>query len=90
MEFSTLVFVTVRSSSVEVLGAFENALIDIPEVIQAQRLFGNPDYLLQIVTQDLQSYQKLYDEKLTSIQGVEKLMLTLVMKQVVTNRALPL
>ena len=31
---------------------FENAMMDIPQVVQAQRLFGDPDYLLHVIARD--------------------------------------
>ena len=36
--------------------------------MQAQRLFGEPDYLLHVVAKDLPAFQRLYDEKLSAIQ----------------------
>jgi hypothetical protein len=42
----------------------------IPHVVQAQRLFGDPDYLLRIVTTDLAAYQRLQDEQLSALPGV--------------------
>ena len=62
--------------------------MDIPQVILAQRLFGDPDYLLQVVVRDLPAYQRLYDEHLTRLPGVLRMTSTLVMKHVVTNRPL--
>ncbi|MEX3948494.1 Lrp/AsnC ligand binding domain-containing protein [Paraburkholderia sp. EG287B] len=35
--------------------SFEDALIDIPEITRAERLFGEPDYMLHVVTRDLLS-----------------------------------
>jgi DNA-binding Lrp family transcriptional regulator len=58
-------------------------------VVQAQRLFGDPDYLLRIVTADLASYQRLEDDTLAALPGVQRLTSTLVMKQVVNDRPLP-
>jgi len=54
-----------------------------------QRLFGDPDYLLRIVSADLAAFQLLYDDKLSSLPGVQRLTSTLVMKHVVTDRPLP-
>lgn len=90
LTFSALVFVTVSSSAEKDLAAFERELQNVPEIIQAQRLFGEPDYLLQIVTRDLQSYQILYDKSLTTLPNVKKMMSTLVMKDIVLGRGLPL
>ena len=57
--------------------------------MQAQRLFGDPDYLLRVVTTDLAAYQRLQDEKLSALPGVQRMTSTLVMKQVVSDRPLP-
>jgi DNA-binding Lrp family transcriptional regulator len=84
-----LVFVTMRQEDRETLLGFEAAVAAIPQVIQAQRLFGDPDYLLRIVTADLGAYQRLEDDVLAALPGVQRLNSTLVMKQVVDERALP-
>ena len=58
-------------------------------MVQAERLFGDPDYLLRVVTADLAAYQRLQDEKLTALPGVQRMTSTLVMKRVVPARPLP-
>lgn len=88
--FSALVFVTLRDGSQAGVAGLEAAVIEIPEVIEAQRLFGDPDYMLHVVARDLPAFQKLYDEKLSAMPGVQRLTSTLVMKNVIQNRVLPL
>jgi hypothetical protein len=39
-------------------------------VLLAQRLFGDPDYLLRIVTDDLTTYQQLDDDAQSALPGV--------------------
>jgi DNA-binding Lrp family transcriptional regulator len=56
----------------------------------SQRLFGEPDYLLRVVTRDLPDFQRVYDDRLSILPGVQRLSSTLVMKTVVENRPLPL
>lgn len=90
LNFSALVFVTLREGDRHAVSTFETAVGDVPEVIQAQRLFGDPDYLLHILTTDLPAFQALYDERLSAFPGVQRLTSTLVMKNVVHNRSLPL
>jgi hypothetical protein len=41
--------------------AFEQAVAAVPHVRQAQRLFGEPDYLLRVIAADLPAFQQLYD-----------------------------
>jgi DNA-binding Lrp family transcriptional regulator len=87
--FEVLVFITMRREDRETLIAFEEGLAAIPNVVRAERLFGDPDYLLRIVTADLAAYQRLQDDKLTALPGVQRMTSTLVMKRVVEDRALP-
>jgi DNA-binding Lrp family transcriptional regulator len=89
LTFEALVFVTMRQEDRETLLAFEDALKRIPNVLLAQRLFGDPDYLLRIVTADLAAYQQLEDDALSALPGVQRLNSTLVMKRVVDDRPLP-
>ena len=90
LNFSAIIFVTLKDGNRDSLHAFEAAIIDIPQIVQAQRLFGDPDYLLQIMTTNLASFQKLYDEKLSAIPSIQRLTSTIVMKDVVSGRALPI
>ncbi len=88
--FSALVFVTLREGDRQAVEAFETAVRDVPQIIQAQRLFGDPDYLLHVVSRDLSAFQLLYDEQLSALPSVQRLTSTLVMKNVVQDRPLPL
>ena len=90
LNFSAIIFVTLKDGNRDSLHAFEAAIIDIPQIVQAQRLFGDPDYLLQIMTTNLASFQKLYDEKLSAIPSIQRLTSTIVMKDVVSGRLLPI
>jgi DNA-binding Lrp family transcriptional regulator len=89
LKFQALVFVTMCQEDRDTLLGFEDAVAAIPNVVQAQRLFGDPDYLLRIVTADLGAYQRLEDDTLAALPGVQRLNSTLVMKQVVDYRPLP-
>jgi DNA-binding Lrp family transcriptional regulator len=90
LNFSAIVFVTLREGSSKSVQSFESALPDIPEIIRAERLFGDPDYMLHVVTHDLHSFQTLYDRSLSALPGVLRLTSTLVMKSILQNRPLPL
>jgi DNA-binding Lrp family transcriptional regulator len=87
--FEAIVFVTMRQEDQDTLVGFEAGLAAIPQVLQAERLFGDPDYLLRIVTSDLAAYQRLQDEKLSALPGMLRMTSTLVMKRVVHDRPLP-
>ncbi|MFI0983287.1 Lrp/AsnC family transcriptional regulator [Streptomyces sp. NPDC021093] len=89
LNFEALVFVTLRWEAPDTVAAFESAVADIPHVLQAQRLFGEPDYLLRVAAADLVAFQQLYDQQLARLPGVQRLTSTLVMKNVIDTRPLP-
>ena len=90
LSFEALAFVTMRQEDRETLLAFEAGIAAIPEITHAQRLFGDPDYLLRILTKNLAAYQELEDDHLAALPGVQRITSTLVMKQIVNDRPLPL
>ena len=88
--FEVLVQVTMDREDASTIGRFEDGLAAIPEVRHAERLFGDPDYLIRVATADLASYQVLRDEKLAVLPGVQRLTSTIVMKRIVEDRPYPL
>ncbi|WP_327248415.1 Lrp/AsnC family transcriptional regulator [Streptomyces sp. NBC_01320] len=89
LNFEALVFATLRWEDADTVTAFEEAVAAVPHVLQAQRLFGEPDYLLRVATADLAAFQELYDQQLARLPGVQRLTSTLVMKNVIDDRPLP-
>ena len=87
--FEVLVQVTMDREDAATIARFESSLADVPEVHHAERLFGDPDYLIRVATADLAAYQVLRDEKLATLPGVQRLSSTIVMKRVVDNRPYP-
>ncbi|QOV33217.1 Lrp/AsnC family transcriptional regulator [Streptomyces ferrugineus] len=85
--FEVLLFATL--SRPDAVDEFDEALAAVPEVIEAQRLFGEPDYLIRVVSADLPSYQHLYETVLIRLPGVRGLNSTIVMKNVVSPRPFP-
>jgi DNA-binding Lrp family transcriptional regulator len=87
--FEVLVYVTMDREDAVTIADFESGLAKVAEVRHAERLFGDPDYLLRVATADLVAYQTLRDEKLATLPGVQRLTSTIVMKRVVDERPLP-
>jgi DNA-binding Lrp family transcriptional regulator len=88
LHFEALLFVSMRQEDRGTVAQFEEAVAALAPVVQAERLFGDPDYLLRIVTSDLQAYQQLYDDHLATLPGVARLTSTIVMKHIVEQRPL--
>ena len=81
--------VTMDREDASTITEFERGLAGIPEVRHAERLFGDPDYLVRVATADLAAYQTLRDEKLATLPGVQRLTSTIVMKRIVDDRPYP-
>ena len=70
--------------------SFENAVQKYDEIIACWALGGGYDYLLQIVTIDIDAYQKLIDEMLDARIGLSRYYTYVVTKPVKAHQALPL
>ncbi|HEY6312376.1 MAG TPA: Lrp/AsnC family transcriptional regulator [Streptosporangiaceae bacterium] len=88
--FEVLVQVTMDREDAATIASFESGLAGIPEVRHAERLFGDPDYLIRVATADLISYQVMRDEKLATLPGVHRISSTIVMKRIVDDRPYPM
>ncbi|MFC9328909.1 Lrp/AsnC family transcriptional regulator [Kitasatospora sp. NPDC057015] len=86
--FEVLVSVEVRRER-ECVEAFEAALREIPDVIEAYRLFGSPGCLLRVAVADLKAYERLWIERLTSLAGVTEVNSQIIMKRVKESAGLP-
>lgn len=88
--FEVLVHVTMDREDADTIARFEEALANVKAVRSAERLFGDPDYLIRVVTSDLAAYQTMRDEQLATLPGVHRVSSTIVMKRIVEDRPLPL
>ncbi|WP_055568294.1 Lrp/AsnC family transcriptional regulator [Streptomyces atriruber] len=86
--FEVLVSIEVRRDR-ETVEAFEAALQDVPDVIEAYRLFGSPGCLLRIAVADLAAYERLWIERLTTLAGVTEVNSQIIMKRIKEPQGLP-
>lgn len=89
LNFEAVAFVTLARTDPATVTEFEEAVKRIPNVVEAERLFGEPDYILRVLTEDLTAYQKLFDGELGSVPGVQRIASTLVMKRLHEDRIIP-
>jgi DNA-binding Lrp family transcriptional regulator len=88
--FQVLVWVDLLQGTRQVIEAFEATLLDIPDVIEAQRLFGEPDYLLRVAVADSDDYERLYTTRIAALPGVRKARSQIAMKTIRQGPALPI
>lgn len=85
--FEAALFLTLNHDNLETIEAFERAVTRLPHVLQAQRLFGNPGYLLRVRTEDLESYNRFIDRYIATLPGIDRITSTLVAKNLVMRPA---
>lgn len=90
LEFSAIVFVTLKECTAQLVEGFEEAVQRVPQITDCRRLFNTPDYIVTVVTRSITEYQELYDDTLSRLPGVLRLNSTIVMKDVIPGRGLPL
>jgi Lrp/AsnC family leucine-responsive transcriptional regulator len=73
----------------ENLERFSRAVERWPEVVDCYLMTGQHDYLLRIVSQDLESYEIFLRDKLTRLDGVASIETSFALKQVKRSEVLP-
>ena len=90
--FAITVFamVSLRSQAEEDLRAFEAHVKTLPEVRECHMLNGEIDFILKIVSQDLQSFQELLTSKLTPAPNVASVKTSLTIRTAKHEPGVPL
>ncbi len=71
--------------------AFEQAIVDMPEVLECSIVTGQAaDFLLKVVVRDMRHYEEFLLGQLTKLSGVSGVHSSFVLRQVVNKTALPL
>ena len=88
--FQVLVWVDLLASTTDHIEAFEEAVVDIDDVMEAHRLFGQPDYLLRVAVRDAAAYEYLYTTTLSALPGIRRALSQIAMKTVKHSSNVPL
>ncbi len=88
--FQSFVTVVMRHEDHDTIAEFERRVAELPEVVEAHRLFGDPDYLLRIAVADVAAYERFRSGALADLPGVAQLTSHLAMKQVKADEGLPI
>ncbi|MHC2543433.1 Lrp/AsnC family leucine-responsive transcriptional regulator [Sinorhizobium meliloti] len=84
-----MVGVVLDRSTPESFGAFEDAVMELKEVLDCNLVAGDFDYLLKIRVRDMADFNKLHGQKLIALPGVRQTRTFFVMKEVKENARLP-
>ena len=72
------------------LAAFEDAVRDIPEVMECYLMSGEFDYLLRIVVADMADFERIHKTELTRLPGVARVNSSFAIRTVRRKTELPL
>ncbi|MGF1591886.1 MAG: Lrp/AsnC family transcriptional regulator [Kiloniellaceae bacterium] len=85
-----MVGVVLDRSTPESFAAFEDAALELKEVLDCNLVAGDFDYLLKIRVRDMADFNKLHGDKLIALPGVRQTRTFFVMKEVKENARLPI
>ena len=86
-----VVFVMLRTRhhSADWLQAFRSHVLTIPEVVDFHRIGGDYDYQLKVVTEDMASYDKVYQRLIEKVE-LDSVTSYFAMEAIAEGRPLPL
>jgi len=71
------------------LDEFTAAIRDVPEVLECYVLMGSVDFMLKIVAADIESYERLFFERLSQLPGVQEINSTVALSEIKHTTAVP-
>ena len=72
------------------LDEFAEAIREFPEVLECHVLMGSVDFMLRIVTADIEAYERFFFEKLSQLPGVQEINSTVALSEIKSTTALPI
>jgi DNA-binding Lrp family transcriptional regulator len=87
---TVFVHIALRREEQSELAAFEEAVKDIPEIMECYLMTGEFDYLLRVVVSDMADFERLHNEALTRLPGVARVNSSVAIRTVTKTTELPL
>lgn len=90
MEVVVFVNVSLTTHGRQNLAAFEKEIRKFPEVLECYTVTGQMDYLLKIVTKDIQHYESFIRNKLMTLPMIREMHSTIAITEIKDTTELPL
>ena len=87
---NVFVNVNLRRHQENALNRFEEAVQDVPEIVECYTVSGETDFMLRVVVSDVGAYERLLKATLVHLPEVGNLTSTFALRQVKYTTALPL
>ncbi len=82
--------VNLNPHSDAVVEQFERAVVALPQVVRCLSTTGQADYLLTVMTRDIESYDRFLQERIFRLPGVAHVRSSIVLREVKADAGLPL
>jgi len=90
LETSVFVQATLKNQQQATLEAFEKAVARHGEIMECYLMAGLSDYLLRILCRDGTHYERIHNDILTRLPGVDRVVTNFSIRQVLRRTAVPL
>jgi DNA-binding Lrp family transcriptional regulator len=87
---NVLVHIGLHREEQSELAAFEEAVRNIPEVMECYLMTGEFDYLLRVVVADMADFERIHKDALTRLPGVARVNSSVAIRTVLKKTELPL
>ena len=87
---STYVQVRLKDQQQETLDAFEAQVVTHPEIMDCVLMAGDWDYLIRILCNGVQDYERIHHDILTALPGVERVNSNFALRTVCRRTEVPL
>jgi DNA-binding Lrp family transcriptional regulator len=88
--FQVTVHTTLILRNRETIEAFEAEVAQLDEVIECQRMFGDPDYLIRVAVADAAAYEQFLINTFADLPGLARMTSQFTMKTIKPGGRLPL
>ena len=86
---TVFVHIVLKREEKSELLAFEEAVKEIPEILECYLMTGEFDYLLHLVVANMADFERLHNESLTQLPGVSRVNSSFAIRTVQKTTALP-
>ena len=87
---TVFVHIVLKREEKSELLAFEEAVKEIPEILECYLMTGEFDYLLHIVVANMADFERLHNDSLTQLPGVSRVNSSFAIRTVQKTTQLPL
>ena len=86
---NVFVRITLTSQQQDDLKCFEDAVRQVPEVMECYLMSGDADYLLRVIVADSRDYERVHSQHLTRLPGVDRVHSSFALRTVIKKTEIP-